>query len=277
MVDKEPRGVSRRKFLELLGLGGAGLVLGCTAKPAPAAGIVSPTPRPIEQTMPPLAPTPKVERPTEPTATPTEVPKPTLEATPLPRVISEETAQFVTWSAQRIQEETSVARKRGEVKIALPFDPKEGGELRFVWSPRLKQELSLIFLPPEKDITFYSFLEGKADVLTTSAGFAQGRQVKVLIVGIETDDLRLGFEIPNGQALVKRGSETKAGEPIFTARFVPGSAEQELQDVGTDVPGSAVTVSYKGSSGKYIGLRTENLLRDEEGRFVIAAPPAGIK
>lgn len=234
MVDKEPRRVSRREFLKLLRLGAVGLVFGCTARPAPAAEISSPTPRPSEPPTPtPFPPTLEPALPPESTAAAL---KPAPTETTLPRVISKDTAVFETLPPEEIAKLQQEDLAQGKVRLPLPEKLLNEGvrfvienyEYRVGGLPQQGTRLKL-YAPPDKAITIPSFTEGVIDGVSP-AERDPNRPGGIIAIPVFMPDGRkfyMDYSFPAGSEIhVKEKDPVKVGDVLATVTYRPESPEQ---------------------------------------------------
>lgn len=235
--ESEPRKFSRREFLKVATIGGAGLLLGCTAKPAPAAGVASPTPRPSDSPPPPPSPTPKPELPPEPTATPTEAPKSTPEATPLPRVISKDNATFKVLPPKEVAKLQQENLAQG--KIRLPLSEKllndgvnviiENYEYQVGGLPQHGTRMKLSMLH-NKPVAIPAFFEGVVSRVVTEEDLTGTRAGGVISMPIVLPDGRryaISYAFPLGSEVqIKEKQAVRVGDTLLTVTYRPGSEAQ---------------------------------------------------
>lgn len=181
----------------------------------------------------------------------------------IPEVISKETAQFVTWSPEKIDQAIQESWQKGEFKTVINFDIRRGGEIRKVYQSWLKEETLVIFLPEGEVFTFIS--PQSENIYGASVGKIIGA------VTIRKGDGEMGIEYvfpSNGEVLVRRGQRVGVGDPIFKAKFIPDSAEQKRFEISYGLKSTMLMAFVDPISRKEISVQPEHLLTDERGRLV---------
>ncbi|MFH1535718.1 MAG: hypothetical protein ABIC96_01420 [Patescibacteria group bacterium] len=234
----------------------------------------TPTPKPTETPAPsPTAESTKTPTPL-PTPSPTELPK-TPTKVPIPEDnISKETAQFVEWSPQKVDQTLHEAWEKGEFKTVINWDVNKGGwELKKMANPydSIHGSSLVLFLPEGEIFTFYSVRTGEI--------YGAGSASSLSYIDVKSGEYRVQQVFPlNGEVLVKIDPKIKVGDQIFRLRFIPDSPEQKKFETKV-AKGAAVDTAFpdKTVKGNYRYLQLEHLLTDEQGRLVVLNPDLGAK
>ncbi|MFH1535717.1 MAG: hypothetical protein ABIC96_01415, partial [Patescibacteria group bacterium] len=207
--------------------------------------------------------------------TPTKVPIPEDN-------ISKETAQFVEWSPQKVDQTLHEAWEKGEFKTVINWDVnREGWELKKIKAPWIKQgppETLALFLPEGEVFDFLSPLTERV------YGANIGKEEGGITLRKDNDHIGISYGFsPTAELFFKGGPNLeinptpKVGESIFRLRFVANSKEQKIFE-GPYAEGVAVVTAFIDPvAKKYVGIRIEHFLTDEKGRLVVLNPNLGAK